>query len=170
MLNSNYFIRTKQEISIYKYAPAVYERRLLMEQKKNIKAEYEKLSLTDNFIFGKIMQDERNCIDMLERLTGNHIESVKTVVNQKTIQVTNDSKGIRYDVYVEDDNEIMYDAEMQNRGSGKDTNIHVLSKRVRAYQGLMDINSLENGGSYKELRNSYIIFICTFEFVNLFFI
>lgn len=92
-----------------------------MKQKKNdelqlresIEARYEKLTLKDDFMFGKIMQNERNCIDMLERLTGNKVENVKSIVNQKSVRITNDSKGVRYDVYVEDNKSNIYDTEMQ---------------------------------------------------------
>ena len=114
-------------------------------------------------MFCKIMSKPKNCIEMLYRLTGNKIEKVKTITDQKVIQVTSDGKGIRYDVYVEDNNNDVYNAEMQRKRSEKETGIEILSKRVRAYQGLMDMNLLEKGSSYKQLKNSYVIFICTFD-------
>ena len=104
---------------------------LLMEQKNNdemydemlsmvaLEKQYEELTLKDDFMFGKIMQDERNCIDMLERLTGNKIEGVKSVISQKAVSVTNDSKGVRYDIYVEDNKENIYDSEMQQEKEKK---------------------------------------------------
>lgn len=134
-----------------------------MKETRKLGADYEKLSLVDDFMFCKIMSKPKNCIEMLQRLTGNKIEKVKTVTDQKVIQVTSDGKGIRYDVYVEDNNNNIYDTEMQRKRSEKETGIEILSKRVRAYQGLMDMNLLENGGSYKQLKNSYVIFICTFD-------
>ena len=109
-----------------------------MKDTKRLMADYEKLSLADDFMFCKIMSKPKNCIEMLQRLTGNKIEKVKTITDQKVIQVTSDSKGIRYDVYVEDNNNIVYDSEMQRKRSEKETGIEILSKRVRAYQGLMD--------------------------------
>lgn len=98
---------------------------------------------------------------MLERLTGNKIESVKSSVIQKAIRVTNDSKGVRYDIYVEDDKENIYDAEMQQNDGHQD--VKDLSKRARFYQGMIDLNLLETGGEYGDLKNSYVIFICTFD-------
>ena len=38
-----------------------------------------------------------------------------------------------------------------------------LSKRTRYYQGMMDINSLPKGESYKNLKESYIVFVCSFD-------
>ena len=130
-----------------------------MEVYRKVEADYESLTLANDFIFGKVMQDETNCIGMLERLTGNKIESVKTVINQKAIQVTNDSKGVRYDVYVEDNNNIIYDAEIQQTKGIE----NLLSKRARYYQGMIDLSILEPGGLYSNLKTSYVIFICTFD-------
>lgn len=143
-----------------------------MEQKKQLNkiepltqeelcVAYENLDITDDFMFGKVMQDERNSIELLERLTGNQIDSVRTAVGQKVIKITNDSKGVRYDVYVEDGQGIMYDAEMQKHRGEKKT--ATLPKRARFYQGLMDLNILNRGEEYAELKQSYVIFICTFD-------
>jgi predicted transposase/invertase (TIGR01784 family) len=143
-----------------------------MEQKKQLNkiepltqeelcVAYENLDITDDFMFGKVMQDERNTIELLERLTGNQIDSVRTAVGQKVIKITNDSKGVRYDVYVEDGQGVMYDAEMQKYRGKKKT--ATLPKRARFYQGLMDLNILNRGEEYAELKQSYVIFICTFD-------
>lgn len=66
-------------------------------------------------------------------------------------------KGVRLDVYVEDDWNTVFDLEMQ---------IHMkrnLAKRMRYYQGMIDLNILEKGGDYNKLKKSYVIFICTFD-------
>lgn len=51
----------------------------------------------------------------------------------------------------------MYDIEMQI------ANTKNLSKRSRYYQGMIDLNTLERGGNYKDLKNTYIIFLCLFD-------
>ena len=38
-----------------------------------------------------------------------------------------------------------------------------LSKRTRYYQGMIDLNILEKGDNYKDLKQSFIIFVCTFD-------
>lgn len=38
-----------------------------------------------------------------------------------------------------------------------------LSERARYYQAMMDVDSLESGKPYKDLKNSIVIFICTFD-------
>lgn len=120
--------------------------------------EYEKQTLKNDFIFGKVMQDRELCLEMLELLTGNVIDGNVTINEQKPIRITSDSKGVRYDVYVEEDGVNVYDAEMQN-----DNKKENLPKRSRYYQGMIDLNLLESGGLYEDLINSYVIFICTFD-------
>lgn len=119
--------------------------------------EYEKQTLKNDFIFGKVMQNKDICIELINLLTGNEIDDTVNINNQKPVKITSDSKGVRYDVYVEDEKNI-YDAEMQN---GCDKN--QLPRRTRYYQGMIDLNLLESGGEYTELKNSYVIFICTYD-------
>ena len=38
-----------------------------------------------------------------------------------------------------------------------------LSKRSRYYQGMIDLNSIEKGELYNDLKDSIIIFICKFD-------
>lgn len=123
--------------------------------------EYEKQTLKNDFIFGKVMQDENLCKELLELLTGNEIEAIETLDSQKSIKVTNDSRGVRYDIYVEDKGENVYDTEIQQYYGIENKN--ELPKRSRYYQGLMDLNLLESGGNFEKLKNSYVLFICTFD-------
>lgn len=128
---------------------------------EEVYAEYVTKDITDDFVFGKVMQKEANCIELLECLTGNKIDSVSTIISQKAVRVTNDSKGVRYDIYVEDDKNVMYDAEMQRLT--ENTVDRNLPKRSRFYQGMMDLNILEKGQDYSKLKQSYVIFICIFD-------
>ena len=128
---------------------------------EEVYAEYVTKDITDDFVFGKVMQKEANCIELLECLTGNKIDSVSTIISQKAVRVTNDSKGVRYDIYVEDNKNVMYDAEMQRLT--ENTVDRNLPKRSRFYQGMMDLNILEKGQDYNKLKQSYVIFICIFD-------
>lgn len=77
--------------------------------------------------------------------------------DQKIIDLLLESKGIRLDIYVKDENNTVYNVEMQ-RGSHKN-----LPKRLRYYQGSIDLDSISKGENYNKLARSYIIFICTFD-------
>ena len=122
-----------------------------------ISKDYENLTLSNNFIFMKVMQDKRLCIRLLEIILNKKIRDIK-YQTQKEFETAPDSKGVRLDVYVEGSSEV-YDLEMQSL----DTND--LKKRSRYYQGKMDVVFLEKGTdvTYNDLKDSYIIFICTFD-------
>lgn len=80
--------------------------------------------------------------------------------NQKTIDLLLECKGIRLDVYVKDENDTVYNIEMQR------TDNKNLVKRMRYYQGNIDIDCIQKGQDYRELTKSYVIFICTFDYFN----
>ena len=71
-----------------------------------------------------------------------------------------DMRGVRFDAYVKTADKWI-DIEMQT------TNKHDLEKRSRYYQALMDTDCLEKGGRFKDLKNTYVVFICTFDYLGL---
>ena len=127
-----------------------------MNQKK-----FEELELKDDFIFGKVMQNKEICKKTLEILLGIEIEEIAYPERQKAIEITYQGKSVRLDMYVEDDREIVYNAEMQQKGNSDV--VMQLPKRSRYYQGLIDLNLIEKGATYDKLNKSYVIFICTFD-------
>lgn len=115
------------------------------------------LNLEDDFLFAKVMSDKAICKELLEKILEIEIEKVEMLQEQKTIDLLLESKGIRLDVYVKDENNTIYNVEMQ-RGKHKN-----LPKRLRYYQGSIDLDLISKGDDYKKLARSYIIFICTFD-------
>ena len=116
---------------------------------------YEELKFTDDFMFCKVLENNPNiCKELLELFLDVKINKVVCVSKQKPIEITSDGKGIRLDVYIEDDNNSIYDIEMQTVLK-KD-----LPKRSRYYHGMIDLNLIECGAMYRELKKSYVIFIC----------
>ena len=118
----------------------------------------EDLTIQDNFMFQKVMQDEENCREFIEKLLSIKIKSITYPETEKTITTSNKGKGIRLDVYVETDTGKMIDIEMQTSEINRE-----LPKRTRYYQGMMDIYSLQKGESYRKLKESYIVFVCSFD-------
>ena len=118
---------------------------------------WEELELKDDFIFGKVMRDPELCRQMLERILDIPIDHIEYPEIQKTIDLDLESKGIRLDVYVKDDQGTVYNMEMQ--AINKDD----LKKRSRYYQAVIDMDLLEKGEYYTNLNRSYIIFICNFD-------
>ena len=121
------------------------------------KGDIKKLNLADNYLFTKVMMDEELCRRVLEEILQVAIRKVVAVTEEKTIQILPDSKGIRLDVYVSDEAGTVYDVEMQTGHRSE------LPKRMRYYQGNIDLNLIARGAKYSELRKSFIIFICTFD-------
>jgi len=113
------------------------------------------LNLEDDFLFAKVMTDEYICKIVLEKILGIDIKEVKMPEEQKVINILAENKGIRLDIYVDDDKGTVYNIEMQK---GKDTD---LPRRSRYYQGNIDINMITKGTRYSELRKCFVIFICT---------
>lgn len=127
-----------------------------------IKKKYEELQMTDDFMFGKVMEDEELCQQVLETLIGVNIGAIEYPERQKDIHILAEGKNVRLDVYAQDDKEIVYDAEMQRELGGRNRK-EELPKRSRYYQGMIDLNLLAKGVSYQELKECYVIFICTFD-------
>ena len=114
----------------------------------------EELTFTDDFMFGTIMKNKPICKGVLERLLHIKVGKIEYPSLQKTIAPFYESKGIRLDVYVAEPSRV-FDIEIQTSVPPD------LPKRTRYYQSLMDVDCLLRGQSYAELKDSYVIFICT---------
>lgn len=123
----------------------------------NTQKSWEELELKDDFMFAKIMRDRTLCKKMLERLLEIEIEKIEYPEEQKTIDLSYDSRSIRLDLYVRDDKDTVYNVEIQTVDTKE------LPKRSRYYQGMIDLNLIEKGEPYQKLNRSYVIFICTFD-------
>lgn len=86
-----------------------------MEDKiiKTKEKEFDKLTIKDNFIFGAVMRNEKQCKTLLECILGIKIRKIEYTDVEKVIEKTYSSKGVRLDVYVEDDMNTVYNIEMQ---------------------------------------------------------
>ena len=69
------------------------------EQKKTL----QELNLADDFLFARVMENEEVCKAVLEKILDLKISRLKLVESQMTKDVAYESKGVRLDIYVEDD-------------------------------------------------------------------
>lgn len=115
------------------------------------------LNLEDDFLFAKVMSDREICRKVLEKILKESIKDVVIPATQRTIDILYEGKGIRLDVYVNDDKGTVYNVEMQ-RGKRRD-----LPKRSRYYAGSIDLDLISSGMPYTALKKAYVIFICTFD-------
>ncbi len=116
---------------------------------------WEQATIANNFIFYKVMRNNPDvCKELLEILLEFKIERIE-MSQEEVIDIDFASKGIRMDVYVKDaDGLKAYNIEVQTTDTGE------LPERARYYQGVMDVDLLKSGQQYKELKTTYIIFIC----------
>ena len=79
--------------------------------------EYSKLGISNDFMFGKIMEDPDRCRAFLEQILNIRIDHVEILKRQKTIDEKVDARSVRLDIYVDDGNTI-YNCEMQAGSDG----------------------------------------------------
>ncbi|UTC61510.1 Rpn family recombination-promoting nuclease/putative transposase [Treponema sp. OMZ 787] len=121
---------------------------------------FDDLTIADDFMFCKIMQDEETCKTFLEMTLADKIGKISYLSSQDAIITRAEAKLIRLDVLVKDETGKSYDIEMQA------VDEHNLAKRMRYYQAALDILFLDKGEHYSSLNDSYIIFLCLFDSVG----
>ena len=132
-----------------------------IREKTNNQTEWEKLGISNDFLFGKVMQDAKLCKELLQIIFPDmKIDHIEYPALQKTINMDADAKSVRLDVYIVDNKGTVYDIEMQM------ANTKELPKRTRYYQAMMDLEMIDKGQSYKKLKKSFVIFICPFDLFN----
>ena len=121
---------------------------------------FDDLTIADDFMFCKIMQNEEVCKTFLEMTLADKIGTISYISSQNAIVTGSEAKSIRLDILVKDETGKTYDIEMQA------VNEHNLPKRMRYYQAAIDILFLDKGGYYSNLNDSYIIFLCLFDSIG----
>lgn len=118
---------------------------------------YEELELTDDFMFSYVMRSNGElCRQLLESILNFPIDRIDFISSQETIDTYASAKGVRLDVFAKSGTS-SFDVELQT------SNKRDIPQRSRFYQSQMDTAMLQKGQMYKELGNSYIIFLCTFD-------
>ena len=121
---------------------------------------FDDLTIADDFMFCKIMQDESICKQFLEMILANEIGKIVYLSPQNSVTTGIEAKSVRLDLLVKDEAGKSYDIEMQV------SNEYNLPKRMRYYQAAIDIAFLDKGVHYKALNDSYIIFVCLFDAIG----
>ena len=116
--------------------------------------DYNELTIADDYMFCNVLSNyEDVCQGFLERILGREIGGIVHLSNQKAIKLTPDGHGVRFDIYLEDDKNTIYDIEMQT------SHYEDIPLRSRYYQAMIDQAALHRGRKYKDLKNSIVIFI-----------
>ena len=100
--------------------------------------------------------------DLLEELVRLILPELKfehlIIHNQESIEIGRDIHGVRFDLLTTSEDGTIVEIEMQV------VNRKYLPKRLRYYESAADTFFLDKGHSYIELKDSYIIMICPFDF------
>ncbi|SEH26192.1 Rpn family recombination-promoting nuclease/putative transposase [Selenomonas sp. KH1T6] len=120
--------------------------------------EWEDLTIADDYMFKLVMSHKRICKHLLEMILGIKIRKLMDPKTEHAMKNSYESNGIRLDVYVEDDENTVYDVEMQIRKYSE----AYFGRRTRYYQSVIDFGALQVGVKYHKLKKSIIIFICPF--------
>ena len=119
----------------------------------NLEKKWKNATIANNFIFYKVMHNNPDvCKELLEILLKIKIDHI-TMHTEESIEVDFGKKGVRLDVYAVGSSKA-YNLEMQATDDGE------LAERSRYYQGILDVQQLNEGDDYKNLKDSYVIFIC----------
>ncbi|MBP3664302.1 MAG: Rpn family recombination-promoting nuclease/putative transposase [Tyzzerella sp.] len=119
----------------------------------------KELNLTNRFLFDEVMSDPMTHRDALCIIFNRDIPLLEYNETEKEGRLTPLIRSIRMDVYAMDEENIVYNTEMQNEWKSD------LAKRSRYYQALVDTGLLEPGiPNYNILNESYIIIIMSFDF------
>ena len=121
---------------------------------------FEDLTLQDDFMFCKVMQNEGLCKTLIEMILFDTIGKITYISVQHNIKTYEQAKSVRFDVLVQAENGKFYDVEMQV------SNEKNIPKRMRFYQAAIDISFLDKGNFYNDLNESFIIFICLFDAIG----
>ncbi len=128
-----------------------------MKRVQDIDEGWERLTITNDFVFCKAMLNVDLCREVLEAILQVPIERIEYVGRQEVLDTDVQNKGVRLDVYVRDDEGTVYNVEMQS------TDTYELPQRTRYYQALMALDQINRGEAYTKLKGTFVIFICGFD-------
>ena len=118
---------------------------------------FDEIGITNDFMFGTVFRDKEKCKELLQRILKIRLAEIEVVEPQKVMKTTLIGKGIRIDIYAKDSEGNVYDIEMQTT---EETDLHL---RTRYYHSEMDSYQIRAGQKYFNLKQSVVIFICTFD-------
>ena len=117
---------------------------------------------TEDKVFGMVMENKDFCKYLLEIIIPD-LKIKKIDWLDKQVEINNpkrkdNSKEVRLDVSVTDHEGRVFNIEMQT------TDQDDLGKRMRYYLSRLDLRyTLNKGKTYNDLKESYIIFLCSFK-------
>lgn len=118
----------------------------------------EQLNLLDRFLFAEAVDRPEVAALLLEIILGKEVALQYLPQTEKEIRTSPQKRCVRLNVWMMDQEGVVYDAEVQKRDTKN------LPKRSRYYQGLLDSNLLEPGDiDFNNLNPVCLIIISPFD-------
>ena len=77
-----------------------------------VRKPFEELTISDDFMFCKVMGHKSICKEFLEMLFNARIEKITYLASQNTVTTNSGAKTVRLDVLIKDEDGTSYDIEM----------------------------------------------------------
>ncbi|WP_165062665.1 Rpn family recombination-promoting nuclease/putative transposase [Adlercreutzia sp. ZJ154] len=114
------------------------------------------VSITNQFMFNRVMIQKEICKDFLECVLNKQIDDLIYKNAEQAIEPRLDFKSVRLDLFAKTKHEV-FDIELQIQQRAD------IARRYRYYQASIDTTSLDKGADYDKLPISYIIFVCNHD-------
>ena len=119
------------------------------------------LTLLDRFLFAEAVEDQEVMQLILEIILGQEIHLAGPPQTEKEARRSPQYRHIRLDVWTKDQDNRIYDTEVQNRNTGN------LPRRSRYYQGYIDTTQLKPGTvDFNRLGDIIQILIAPFDLIG----
>ena len=116
---------------------------------------WENVTLTNNYLFCKIMESETDlCKHLIELFLHIEIDHLEIPKRKNSFMKYLDSTGVLFNAIKKHTGQIL-NVEIQMINDEKN-----LPELARKYQSIIDYDDILSGLSYRNLRDTYIIFIC----------
>ncbi len=126
--------------------------------KRNRAKAFRELRFSDDFMFCKVMSsDMALCREVIEVCLGQKIGCLQNLRAQEVRKAVSDGRGVRLDIYADDNENRGIDVEMQKKNSNN------IPERSRYYLRMMDTRTLKTGDDLRKLKDAYVIFITQFN-------
>ena len=93
----------------------------------------EELTIQDDYLFKRIMSEKDICLKFVQIILGMDIKDIAYIKTEEVMKELYDSKGIRLDVYLKDEDGIVYNIEMQMTSLEEEE----FAKRFRYYEAMI---------------------------------
>ena len=116
----------------------------------------EPILITNRYAFADVMKKDLDLSARLISITiGRKVQRIRLAQAEKELKSSDDYRGVRFDVWFEDDENRMYDLELQVYDEKH------LAERIAFYQGIMVAEETKSGTHFEDIREVFVIFICT---------